>query len=79
MGILDIVEEAAGAFGADKALEAVDPNAGLLARGAAAIAGFEGAKMIKNRLSDADDEGKQDDGATAQFDDGADASTDDPT
>ena len=40
MGILDLAEEAAGAFAADKALEAVDPNAGLLSKAAAAIAGF---------------------------------------
>jgi hypothetical protein len=44
MGILDVVEEAAGAFAADKALEAVDPSAGLLEKAAAALAGFEGVK-----------------------------------
>ena len=54
MGIMDFVEEAAGAFGADKALEAVDPNAGFLAKGAAAIAGFEGVSMLKNHLSGGD-------------------------
>ena len=51
MGIMDFVEEAAGAFGADKALEAVDPNAGFLAKGAAALAGFEGVKMVKEKFS----------------------------
>lgn len=40
MGILDFAEEAAGAFAADKGLEAIDPNAGILAKGAAAIAGL---------------------------------------
>ena len=50
MGILDFVEEAAGAFAADKALEAVDPNAGLLAKGAAAFAGFEGVSKLKEVL-----------------------------
>jgi len=54
MGILDIAEEAAGAFGADKALEAVDPNAGLLAKGAAAIAGFEGVSKVKEMLGGGD-------------------------
>ena len=50
MGILDLAEEAAGAFAADKALEAVDPNAGLLSKAAAAIAGFEGVKAVKEHL-----------------------------
>jgi len=50
MGILDLAEEAAGAFGADKALEAVDPNANLLEKAAAAIAGFEGVKVLKDHL-----------------------------
>lgn len=51
MGITNFIEEAAGAFAADKALEAVDPNAGLLAKGAAAVAGFEGVGKIKEMLS----------------------------
>jgi len=51
MGILDIAEEAAGAFAADKALEAADPNAGFLAKAAAGIAGFEGVKMVKDHLA----------------------------
>lgn len=51
MGILDFVEEAAGAFAADKALEAVDPNAGLLAKGAAAIAGFKGVEAVKDHFA----------------------------
>jgi hypothetical protein len=38
MGIINFAEEAAGAFAADKALEAVDPNAGFLAKAAAAVA-----------------------------------------
>ena len=50
MGILDIAEEAAGAFAADKALEAVDPNANLLEKAAAAVAGFEGVKVLKDHL-----------------------------
>lgn len=54
MGILDFVEEAAGALAADKALEAVDPNAGLLARGAAAIAGFKGVEAVKDHFTNAE-------------------------
>ncbi len=51
MGILDFAEEAAGAFAADKALEAVDPNAGILAKGAAIVAGFEGVKAVKEHFA----------------------------
>ncbi|WP_068093237.1 MULTISPECIES: hypothetical protein [Novosphingobium] len=50
MGIKDFLEEAAGAFAADKALEAVDPDAGLLAKGVAAVAGFEGVKAVKEHF-----------------------------
>lgn len=50
MGILDFAEEAAGAFAGDKALEAVDPNANLLEKAAAAVAGFEGVKVLKEHL-----------------------------
>ncbi len=50
MGIHDLAEEAAGAFGADKMLEAVDPNANLLEKAAVAVAGFEGVKAIKDHL-----------------------------
>jgi hypothetical protein len=52
MGIEKFVEEAAGAFVADEALEKVDPNAGILAKGAAAVAGFEGVSKVSDLLSD---------------------------
>ena len=52
MGILDIAEEAAGAFAADKALEAVDPNAGFLSKAAAAVAGFESVAKIKDYMGE---------------------------
>lgn len=51
MGILNFVEEAAGAFAADKALEAVDPDAGFLAKAAAAVAGFEGVAKLQEVFS----------------------------
>ncbi len=51
MGILDFAEEAAGAFAGDKALEAVDPNAGFLAKAAAAVAGFEGVSALKGYMA----------------------------
>ena len=50
MGIKDFVEKAAGAYAAEKALEAVDPDAGMLAKTAAVVAGFEGVGAIKNKL-----------------------------
>jgi len=80
MGILDFVEEAAGAFAGDKALEAVDPNAGILAKGAAAIAGFEGVSKLKEVLggsgneqaaADEPDSGKMADADSDQSDDNA--------
>ena len=74
MGIMDFIEEAAGALGADKALEAVDPNAGILAKGAAAIAGFEGVSMLKNRLSGDDDTAQEQ--ASADDDHAADGDQD---
>lgn len=54
MGILDFAEEAAGAFAADKALEAVDPNANLIEKVAAAAAGFEGVNLLKEHLGGGD-------------------------
>lgn len=53
MGIEKFIEEVAGAIAADQALEAVDPNAGLLAKGAAAIAGFEGVSKVTDLLGGA--------------------------
>jgi hypothetical protein len=52
MGILNFVEEVAGAVIADKALEAADPNAGFLAEAAAAVAGFEGVKMVNEKVAE---------------------------
>ena len=48
MGILDKVGEIAGAVAAVEALEKVDPDAGLLTRAAAAVAGFEGASAVES-------------------------------
>jgi hypothetical protein len=76
MGILDFVEEAAGAFAADKALEAVDPNAGVLARAAAAVAGFEGVSKVKDYLGNADgDQQPADTASDREADDQQDAQT----
>ncbi len=51
MGIEDFVEKAAGAYAAEKALEAADPNAGGLAKLGAAAAGFMGVGAIKDHLA----------------------------
>jgi hypothetical protein len=50
MGLLDEAEKIAGAVVAVEGLKKVDPNAGILAEGAAAIAGFEGTEAIKEHL-----------------------------
>ncbi|WP_293761749.1 hypothetical protein [uncultured Aquitalea sp.] len=55
MGILDTVGEIAGAVAAVEALEKVDPDAGLLAKGAAAIAGFKGAGALEEMLEKKDE------------------------
>ncbi|MGF6721683.1 hypothetical protein P3T43_001030 [Paraburkholderia sp. GAS41] len=48
MGILDTVGEIAGAVAAVEATEKVDPDAGLLTKGIAAIAGFKGAGALES-------------------------------
>ena len=52
MGILDIVEEAAGAYAAVKGVEKLDPDAGLLEKGMAAFAGFKGTELLKEKLAE---------------------------
>ena len=47
MGIKDFLEEAAGGFAAEKGLDAIDPNANFLEKGLAAVAGYEGVKLVK--------------------------------
>jgi hypothetical protein len=46
--IMGILEEAAGAFAAVEATKKLDPNAGILTEGVAAVAGFEGTEAITN-------------------------------
>ena len=69
MGIEKLAEEAAGAFAADKAVDKLDPNAGILEKGAAMVAGFEGGGMlgdfIKDKLSGGENEENQADPAQA--------------
>jgi hypothetical protein len=60
MGILDTVGEIAGAVAAVEVTEKVDPEAGLLTKGIAAIAGFKGAGALESLVE------KKEDGADAQ-------------
>jgi hypothetical protein len=50
MGIGKLIEEVGGAFVAEQAAEAADPNAGMLVKGAAAVAGFMGAGKLSDTL-----------------------------
>ncbi|MBN3757640.1 hypothetical protein G3N95_32270 [Paraburkholderia sp. Tr-20389] len=47
MGILDTLGEIAGAAAAVEALDKADPNASLLTKGVAAVAGFKGAGALE--------------------------------
>lgn len=52
MGLINLVEEVAGAVVAVKGAEALDSNAGVLEKGIAAIAGFKGVEMVKQKLAE---------------------------
>ncbi len=56
---MGILEEAAGAFAAVEGVKKLDPNAGILTEGIAAVAGFEGTKEI-TELIDKKEEEKSD-------------------
>lgn len=49
MGLLNQI---IGAVVAEEALDKVDPEAGILKKGMAVIAGFEGEKMIEEKISE---------------------------
>jgi hypothetical protein len=74
MGLLDEMGKIAGAVAAVEAAEKVDPEAGLLTKGIAAIAGFEGAGKLESML-EKKDEDKQDDADSAQAADDTSAQT----
>ncbi|ABB09947.1 hypothetical protein [Burkholderia lata] len=59
MGILDTVGEIAGAVAAVEGAEKLDPDAGLLTKAAAAVAGFKGAEAIEGMLEKKKDEQPQ--------------------
>ena len=58
MGILDTLGEVVGAVAAVEGAEKLDPNASLLTKGLAAVAGFKGAgaleEMVDKKENEAD-------------------------
>lgn len=50
MGLLNELGEVAGALAAVEAAEKLDPNAGFLAKAAAAVAGFKGVGAVEGML-----------------------------
>ena len=55
---MGILEEAAGAFAAVEGAKKLDPNAGIITEGVAAIAGFEGTKAITGFIENREEEKK---------------------
>jgi len=55
MGLLDTLGEVAGAIAAVEAAEKLDPDAGLLTKGIAAVAGFKGAGALEGMLEKRDE------------------------
>ncbi|OLL28149.1 hypothetical protein BTH42_29360 [Burkholderia sp. SRS-W-2-2016] len=68
MGLLDEVGKIAGAVAAVEAAEKVDPEAGLLTKGIAAIAGFEGAGKLELLLEKKEEDAQDADSAQASDD-----------
>ncbi|WP_158819971.1 hypothetical protein [Granulicella sp. S156] len=56
MGFLEEAEKIAGAVVAVEGTEKLDPNASILTKGAAAVAGFEGAGAIADHFEKKDGE-----------------------
>ncbi len=52
MGILNALEEVAGAVVAVEGLKKVDPNASFLGEAAAAVAGYKGVELLKEKLEE---------------------------
>jgi hypothetical protein len=56
---MGILEEAAGAFAAVEGVKKLDPNAGVLTEGLAAIAGFEGTKEVTELIDKHEENSEQ--------------------
>jgi hypothetical protein len=59
---MGILEEAAGAFAAVEGVKKLDPNAGIITEGVAAVAGFEGTEAITNFIEKKEEEHKDEQG-----------------
>ncbi|MGH8779529.1 hypothetical protein [Paraburkholderia sp.] len=68
MGILNTVGEIAGAVAAVEAAEKVDPDAGLLTKGIAAVAGFKGAEAVEGLVEKKKEDTADDNTATPDAD-----------
>lgn len=65
MGFLDEVGKVAGAIAAVEATDKVDPDASLLTKGIAAVAGFKGAGALESLVEKKEDEAAPDDADNA--------------
>jgi hypothetical protein len=65
MGFLDEVGKVAGAIAAVEATDKVDPDASILTKGIAAVAGFEGAGALESLVAKKEDEGTPEDADNA--------------
>ena len=59
---MGIFEELAGAAAAVEAAKKLDPNAGLVTEGVAAVVGFEGTEAVTNLLEKHEEEKKEQEG-----------------
>ncbi|NTX29765.1 hypothetical protein HT746_22005 [Burkholderia pyrrocinia] len=74
MGILNTVGEIAGAVAAVEGAEKLDPDAGLLTKAAAAVAGFKGAEAIEGMLEKKKEDQPEQQADDTQATDGSDTS-----
>ena len=65
MGFLDEVGKVAGAIAAVEATDKVDPDASILTKGIAAVAGFKGAGALESLVEKKEDEAAPDDADNA--------------
>ena len=57
MSLLNTLEELAGSVVAVEGLKKIDPNASFLGEAAAAVAGFKGTELLKEKLEHKGEEG----------------------
>ncbi|WP_175867505.1 hypothetical protein [Burkholderia contaminans] len=74
MGILNTVGEIAGAVAAVEGAEKLDPDAGLLTKAAAAVAGFKGAEALEGLIEKKKEDQSEQAADDTQATDGSDTS-----